>query len=263
MAQNSKIEWTESTWNPVTGCTKISAGCKNCYAERMALRLKAAGSPNYAHGFRVTLHHHALEIPLRWKKPRTIFVNSMSDLFHKNISFDFISKVFDVMRRASHHRFQILTKRSGRLLKLSSRLTWPENVWMGVTVENVNCSFRINDLQQTAAAIKFISFEPLLGSIPNIDLEGIDWVIVGGESGPRARPMKPQWPIDIRDQCLNADVSFFFKQWGGINKKKTGRILDGCVWNQTPRQARIGYHKEVTIGQCARLFPREETLVKI
>ena len=250
MAQNSKIEWTESTWNPVTGCTKISAGCKNCYAERMALRLKAAGSPNYANGFRVTLHHHALEIPLRWKKPRTIFVNSMSDLFHKNISFDFISKVFDVMRRASHHRFQILTKRSGRLLKLSSKLTWPENVWMGVTVENIDCAFRIDDLRQTAAAIKFISFEPLLGPIPNIDLEGIDWIIVGGESGPRARPMKPQWAIDIRDQCLSADVPFFFKQWGGINKKKNGRKLDGRMWNQTPRKDRDEYMKEVTVGQC-------------
>jgi protein gp37 len=235
MAQNSKIEWTESTWNPVTGCTKISAGCKNCYAERMALRLKAAGSPNYANGFRVTLHHHAIEIPLRWKQPRTIFVNSMSDLFHKDIPFDFILKIFEVMRRASHHRFQILTKRSGRLLKLSSRLTWPENVWMGVTVENVDCSFRIDDLQQTAAAIKFISFEPLLEQIPNIDLEGIDWVIVGGESGPNARPMKSQWAIDIRDQCLDADVPFFFKQWGGINKKKNGRILDGCTWDKMPQ----------------------------
>ena len=234
MAQNSKIEWTESTWNPVTGCTKISAGCKNCYAERMALRLKAAGSPNYANGFRVTLHHHALDIPLRWKKPRTIFVNSMSDLFHKDIPFDFISKVFDVMRRASHHRFQILTKRSGRLLELNSRLTWPENVWMGVTVENDDCRFRIDDLRQTAAAIKFISFEPLLGPIPNIDLESIDWVIVGGESGPNARLMKAQWAIDIRDQCLSADVPFFFKQWGGINKKKTGRILDGCTWDGMP-----------------------------
>ena len=250
MAQNSKIEWTESSWNPVTGCTKISAGCKNCYAERMALRLKAAGSPNYANGFHVTLHHHALEIPLRWKQPRTIFVNSMSDLFHKDIPFDFISKIFDVMCRASHHRFQILTKRSGRLLKLSSKLTWPENVWMGVTVENTDCSFRINDLRQTAAAIKFISFEPLLCRIPNIDLKGIDWVIVGGESGPNSRPMRPQWAIDIRDQCLDADVPFFFKQWGGINKKKNGRILDGFVWNQTPQQAKGGHLKEVTIGQC-------------
>jgi len=250
MAQNSKIEWTESTWNPVTGCTKISAGCKNCYAERMALRLKAVGSPNYTKGFKVTLHHHALEIPLRWKKPRTIFVNSMSDLFHKNIPFDFILKVFDVMSRASHHRFQILTKRSGRLLELSSRLIWPENVWMGVTVENADCGFRIDDLRQTPAVIKFISFEPLLGPIPDIDLEGIDWVIVGGESGPNARPMRPQWAIDIRDQCLDADVPFFFKQWGGINKKKNGRKLDGRMWNQIPRKDRDDYLKEVTIGQC-------------
>jgi len=234
MAQNSKIEWTESTWNPVTGCTKISAGCKNCYAERMALRLKAAGSPNYVNGFRVTLHHHALEIPLRWKQPRTIFVNSMSDLLHKDIPFDFISKIFDVMRRASHHRFQILTKRSGRLLVLNPKLIWPENVWMGVTVENAECTFRIDELRQTAAAIKFVSFEPLLGPIHNIDLEGIDWVIVGGESGPNARPMKPRWAIDIRDQCLDADVPFFFKQWGGINKKKNGRKLNGRTWDTMP-----------------------------
>ena len=238
MAQNSKIEWTESTWNPVTGCTKTSPGCKNCYAERMALRLKAAGSPNYANGFKVTLHPHALEIPLRWKKHRTIFVNSMSDLFHKDVPFDFITKVFDVMRRASHHRFQVLTKRSDRLLELSPRLTWPRNVWMGVTVENADCSFRIENLRQTNAATKFISFEPLLGPIPDIDLDGIDWVIVGGESGPRARPMEPQWATDIRDQCLNADVPFFFKQWGGINKKKTGRILDGRIWNQTPHTSK-------------------------
>jgi len=234
MAQNSKIEWTESTWNPVTGCTKISDGCKNCYAERMALRLKAAGSPNYANGFHVTLHEHALEIPLCWKRPRAIFVNSMSDLFHKNVPFDFISKVFDVMRRASQHRFQILTKRSERLLELNSRLSWPENVWMGVTVENADYTFRTEDLRQTGAAVKFISFEPLLGPIPDIDLEGIDWVIVGGESGPKARPMKPQWAADIRDQCLAANVPFFFKQWGGVNKKKAGRTLDGSTWDQMP-----------------------------
>ena len=238
MAQNSKIEWTESTWNPVTGCTKISPGCKNCYAERMALRLKAAGSPNYANGFKVTLHPHALEIPLRWKKHRTIFVNSMSDLFHKDVPFDFISKVFDVMRRASHHRFQILTKRSDRLLELSPRLTWPRNVWMGVTVENADSSFRIENLKQTNAATKFISFEPLLDPILDIDLRGIDWVIVGGESGPGARPMEPQWAIDIRDQCLNANVPFFFKQWGGVNKKKNGRKLDGRIWNQTPHTSK-------------------------
>jgi len=234
MAQNSKIEWTESTWNPVTGCTKISAGCKNCYAERMALRLKAAGSPNYANGFNVTLHPHALEIPLRWKQPRTIFVNSMSDLFHKDVPFDFISKIFDVMSRASHHRFQILTKRSDRLLKLSSKLIWPKNIWMGVTVENDECAFRIDNLREIGAAIKFISLEPLLGPIPNIDLKGIDWVIVGGESGPRARPMEPQWVINIRDQCLSKEVPFFFKQWGGVNKNKTGRILDGRTWDDMP-----------------------------
>jgi protein gp37 len=234
MAQNSKIEWTESTWNPVTGCTKISPGCKNCYAERMALRLKAAGSPNYANGFKVTLHPHALEIPLRWKKHRTIFVNSMSDLFHKDVPFDFISKVFDVMHRASHHRFQVLTKRSDRLLELNSKLTWLRNVWMGVTVENADCTFRIDNLRRTDAATNFISFEPLLGPIPDIDLDGIDWVIVGGESGPRARPMEPQWATDIRDQCLDADVPFFFKQWGGINKKKNGRKLDGRIWDEMP-----------------------------
>jgi protein gp37 len=234
MAQKSKIEWTESTWNPVTGCTKISAGCKNCYAERMALRLKAAGSPNYANGFEVTLHEHALEIPLRWKKPRTIFVNSMSDLFHKDVPLGFISRVFEVMRRASGHRFQILTKRSQRLLELNCKLTWPQNVWMGVTAEDAECTFRIDDLRATGAAIKFISFEPLLGPIPGIDLQGIDWVIVGGESGPKARPMKPEWVTDIRDQSLSAGVPFFFKQWGGTNKKKAGRILDGRTWDQRP-----------------------------
>jgi protein gp37 len=237
MAQNSKIEWTESTWNPVTGCTKISAGCRNCYAERMALRLKAAGSPNYARGFRVTLHEHALEIPLRWKRPRAIFVNSMSDLFHKDVPFDFISKIFDVMNRASQHRFQILTKRSERLLELSARLTWPENVWMGVTVENNECAFRIDHLRQTDAAIKFISLEPLLGPISRINIEGIDWVIVGGESGPKARPMKPEWATNIRDQSLAAGIPFFFKQWGGVNKKKAGRTLDGRTWDDIPLSA--------------------------
>ncbi len=251
MAQNSKIEWTESTWNPVTGCTKLSPGCKNCYAERMALRLKAAGSPNYANGFRVTLHHHALELPLHWKQPRAIFVNSMGDLFHKDVPFDFISQVFDVMHRAPRHRFQILTKRSDRLLKLSTRLTWPQNVWMGVTVENADSAFRIDHLRETDAAIKFISFEPLLGPIPDIDLEGIDWVIVGGESGPKARPMKPQWAADIRDQCLAAGVPFFFKQWGGVNKKKAGRTLDGRTWDGIPEQKPLHHKKGIAVGQCA------------
>ena len=248
MAQTSKIEWTQCTWNPVTGCTKISPGCMNCYAERMALRLKAAGSPNYANGFHLTLHPHALEIPLRWKQPRTIFVNSMSDLFHKDVPFGFIARIFDVMHQTSRHRFQILTKRSDRLLKLSAKLarqtcgglTWPQNVWMGVTAENSDYVFRMDDLRQTGAAVKFISFEPLLGPISDIDLEGIDWVIVGGESGPGARPMKPQWATDIRDQCLAAGVPFFFKQWGGVNKKKAGRILDGRTWDNMPSVTQEG-----------------------
>jgi protein gp37 len=198
------------------------------------MRLKATGSRNYTHGFHVTLHSHLLKMPLRWKQPQTIFVNSMSDLFHNNVPFDFISKIFDVMCQASHHRFQALTKRSQRLLQLSPKLPWPENVWMGVTVENANYTFRIDHLKQTPAAIKFISFEPLLGPIPNINLEGIDWVIVGGESGPNARPMQPEWATDIRDKCLAADVPFFFKQWGGVNKKKNGRALAGQTWSQMP-----------------------------
>jgi len=241
MAQNSKIEWTESTWNPVTGCSKISVGCRNCYAERMALRLKAAGSPNYVNGFRVTLHPHILKIPLHWKQPRIIFVNSMSDLFHNNVPFNFITKIFDVMRQASHHQFQALTKRSQRLLQLSPKLQWPQNVWMGVTVENADCSFRIDHLRQTPVVIKFVSFEPLLGPIPNINLKGIDWVIVGGESGPGARPMNPAWAIDIRDQCLAADIPFFFKQWGGVNKKRNGRKLEGQKWNQMPPSQELLY----------------------
>ncbi|MCK4752613.1 MAG: phage Gp37/Gp68 family protein [Planctomycetes bacterium] len=234
MAQNSKIEWTQCTWNPVTGCTKISLGCKNCYAERMAMRLKAMGQPNYRNGFRVTKHPHVLETPLRWKQPRTIFVNSMSDLFHKDVTFDFISKVFDVMCQASRHQYQVLTKRSNRLLKLSSRLPWPANVCMGVTVEHADYISRIDDLRQTDAATKFLSLEPLLGPIPNIDLNGIDWVIVGGESGPGARPIRPEWVVDIKDQCVDSGVPFFFKQWGGVNKKKTGRLLNGRTWNQKP-----------------------------
>ncbi len=239
MAQNSKIEWTGSTWNPVTGCTKISAGCKNCYAERIALRLKAMGQPNYRNGFRVTIHPHVLEIPFRWKQPRTIFVNSMSDLFHKDVPSEFIERIFDVMRGTPQHRFQVLTKRSTRMLEQNSRLVWPDNIWMGVTVENAECTFRIDHLRQTDTAIKFISFEPLLGPIPDIDLKGIDWVIVGGESGPGARPMRPEWAIDIRDRCLEAEVPFFFKQWGGVNKKKTGRILEGRTWNQIPNTLNV------------------------
>jgi protein gp37 len=234
MAQNSRIEWTESTWNPVTGCTKISAGCKNCYAERMAFRLQAMGSDNYVNGFRLTVHPDVLELPLRWRQPRTIFVNSMSDLFHRDVPTDFILQIFDVFNRTPQHRFQVLTKRSDRLLQLNHKLHWPKNVWMGVTVEHADYAFRIDHLRQTGAAVKFLSLEPLLGPLDNLNLDGIDWVIVGGESGPGARPVESEWVTDIRDQCLMAAVPFFFKQWGGVNKKKAGRLLDGQTWSQMP-----------------------------
>ena len=250
MAQASKIEWTESTWNPVTGCTRISLGCRNCYAERLAKRLKAMGQPNYRNGFKVTLHHHVLDIPLRWRKPRSIFVNSMSDLFHKNVPFEFIEQVFNVMGKASHHRFQVLTKRSERLLELSPKLIWPDNVWMGVTVESADYLSRLDDLRQTDAAIKFVSLEPLLGPIPQIDIKDIDWAIVGGESGPGARPMHPDWPTEIRDQCIAANTPFFFKQWGGANRKKTGRILDGRIWDDMPTESLFDLRRETEIGQC-------------
>ncbi|HET6444432.1 MAG TPA: phage Gp37/Gp68 family protein [candidate division Zixibacteria bacterium] len=234
MAIKSSIEWTESTWNPLTGCTKISPGCKHCYAERMAKRLQAMDQPNYINGFKLALHEHALDIPLGWKKPQMIFVNSMSDLFHKDVPLDFIQRVFDVMKRASWHTFQVLTKRSERLLELSSELYWPANVWMGVSVETEPYTFRIEDLRQTGAQTKFLSLEPLLGPLPNLDLREIDWVIVGGESGPGARPLKNQWVLDIRDQCQNAQVPFFFKQWGGVRKKTNGRLLDGRTWDELP-----------------------------
>ncbi|MFH1741128.1 MAG: phage Gp37/Gp68 family protein [bacterium] len=230
----SLIEWTQSTWNPVTGCTKISPGCKYCYAERMARRLKAMGQPNYANGFQLTLHDCALEIPIRWKHPQIVFVNSMSDLFHKQVPFEFISRVFDVMAQASQHCFQILTKRSKRLLELNSKLPWPDNVWMGVSVENADYTFRIDHLREIDARVKFISFEPLLGLVSDLSLTNIDWVIAGGESGPKARPMESLWVREIRDQCIVAEVPFFFKQWGGVNKKKTGRVLDGRIWDQMP-----------------------------
>lgn len=241
MAANSSIEWTESTWNPVTGCTKISSGCKHCYAERMALRLQAMKQPNYSEGFKLTIHRQALELPLKWKKPQTIFVNSMSDLFHDDVPLPFIREAFDVMRQASWHRFQILTKRSERLATLSVELQWPENVWMGVSVENAHYAFRIQHLRSTAASLKFLSLEPLLGPLTDLDLSGIDWVIVGGESGPMARPMDRRWVTDIRDQCQQAAVPFFFKQWGGGRKKKAGRLLDGRTWDEVPRVARPAF----------------------
>ena len=234
MAVNSSIEWTESTWNPLTGCTKISPGCMHCYAERMSKRLHAMKQPSYANGFKLSLHEHLVELPLQWKKPQTIFVNSMSDLFHKDVPEEFIKRVFDVMRQAYWHRFQILTKRAERVERLSKDLTWTENIWMGVSVENNDYTFRIQHLKRTKAFVKFLSLEPLLGPLPTLELKGIDWVIVGGESGPGARPMQKDWVIDIRDQCINARVPFFFKQWGGVNKNKAGRSLEGRFWDEMP-----------------------------
>lgn len=236
MATKSSIEWTESTWNPLTGCTKVSPGCKHCYAERMAKRLQAMGQPNYQNGFRLSLHETALDLPLHWKQPQMIFVNSMSDLFHEDVPVPFIQRVFDVMRRASWHTFQVLTKRSARLVELDPQLNWPENVWMGVSVENSDYAFRIDHLRQTHSYTKFLSLEPLLGPLPELRLENIDWVIVGGESGPGARPMEQGWVIDVRNQCNHHGVPFFFKQWGGVNKKRTGRELEGRTWDELPKK---------------------------
>lgn len=237
----SRIEWTEATWNPVTGCTKVSAGCRHCYAEPLARRLKAMGQPNYANGFGVTCHDTALQLPLTWRQPRSVFVNSMSDLFHEDVPTDFILRIFEIMRQADWHRFQILTKRSSRLLELDHILPWSPNIWMGVTVENADCVFRIDDLRRSGAAVKFLSLEPLLGPISNLDLTAIDWVIVGGESGVGARPMERSWVVEIRDRCRDASVPFFFKQWGGVNKKKAGRELDGRIWSEMPGALELSY----------------------
>ena len=231
------IEWTELTWNPVTGCTKLSPGCKNCYAERMSVRLRAMGQPHYRHGFEPAVHEDALQAPLNWKKPHMIFVNSMSDLFHSGVPTSFIERVFDVIRRAPSHRFQLLTKRSERLATLAPGLDWPDNLWMGVSVENSQYTFRVQHLQATSARIKFLSLEPLLGPLPCLPLAGVDWVIVGGESGPGARPAERELVAEIRDQCLEAGVPFFFKQWGGFNKKKNGRELDGRTWDEMPHES--------------------------
>jgi len=236
MATRSSIEWTESTWNPVTGCSKISPGCKHCYAERMALRLQAMGQHRYRDGFAVTLQPDAVEEPLRWRKPRVVFVNSMSDLFHRDVPDAFIERVFETMEQASWHVFQVLTKRSDRVRALADRLPWPENVWMGVSVESAAYVERVNDLVQVPASVRLLSVEPLLGPIPGLPLEGIHWVIVGGESGPGARPMQPSWVKEIRSACRRARVPFFFKQWGGVNKKRTGRELDGRTWDAMPRR---------------------------
>jgi protein gp37 len=236
MANNSHIEWTDATWNPVTGCSKISPGCKFCYAERLACRLQAMGQKNYRNGFDVTLQPHMLEHPLRWRKPRRVFVNSMSDLFHEGVPATYVEQVFDVMRRAFWHQFQVLTKRSERLVELNPILNWQPQIWMGVSVENEDYLSRIDDLRRTDAQVKFLSIEPLLGRLSRLNLRRIDWVIVGGESGPGARPVDPEWVREIRNRCIAARVSFFFKQWGGVLKSRTGRVLDGRKWDEMPIQ---------------------------
>ena len=236
MATQSNIEWTEATWNPLTGCSKISPGCKNCYAEKLSYRLQKMGAHNYRNAFQLTLHESAIETPLKWKKPRIIFVNSMSDLFHKDVPVSFIKKVFKVMNDCPQHQFQVLTKRGERLEEIAPELKWTDNIWMGVSVENSNYKTRIDNLLSTKAKIKFLSLEPLLGPLSRFKLKGIDWVIVGGESGPKARPMDESWVIQIRDQCLKKKVPFFFKQWGGVQKHRTGRTLQGRTWDQMPQQ---------------------------
>lgn len=234
MAHNSKIEWTDATWNPVTGCSKISIGCNNCYAERMAKRLKLMGQHRYRNGFQVTLHYDLVERPLRWHKPRRVFVNSMSDLFHDDVPFEFIKSVFETMEECQRHIFQILTKRSKRLLKIFPLLPWPQNVWMGVTLEHESVIDRLNDLRQIPSKVRFLSCEPLVSSLPNLSLEGIHWVIVGGESGPNARPMQLQWVESILYQCKREKVPFFFKQWGGVRKHRCGRTLRGRTYDELP-----------------------------
>lgn len=234
MAKKSNIEWTNMTWNPVTGCTKVSTGCKHCYAEAMAKRLHAMGSPRYANGFRVTLHDDLIELPLTWRKPRRVFVNSMSDLLHDDVPFEFIQRVFDTMKRCPQHQFQILTKRPERLLVISKDLEWTDNIWMGVSVENQRYAYRSQLLREVPARIRFLSVEPLVGRIEHLPLEGIHWVIVGGESGPRARPLDPAWVEEIYHQCRESDVPFFFKQWGGVQKHRTGRELFGRTFDEMP-----------------------------
>lgn len=234
MSTRSNIEWTEMTWNPVTGCTKLSQGCKHCYAERMARRLVAMGAERYRNGFRVTLHPDLLDVPRRWRQPRVVFVNSMSDLFHEDVPSAYIERVFATMRDCPHHTFQILTKRSERLADLAGGLPWPPNVWMGVSVEDARVIGRVRDLQRVPATVRFLSLEPLLGPLDTLPLEGVHWVIVGGESGPRARPIRKEWVESVFRQCRAAGVPFFFKQWGGVRKERAGRELHGRTYNEMP-----------------------------
>jgi len=234
MALSSKIEWTEATWNPVTGCSKFSKGCEHCYAERLCKRLKAMGNKKYENGFKPTAHPESLHEPLDWRQPRMIFVVSMGDLFHEDISDDFIMSVFETMNKAHWHTFQVLTKRAERLLSISERINWTPNIWAGVTVECADYKHRIDLLKSVPSKVRFVSMEPLIGGIGYVELRKVHWVIAGGESGPGSRALDPRWVREIRDQCRDQDVAFFFKQWGGFNKKANGRVLDGKTWNQLP-----------------------------
>ena len=236
MAANSHIEWTEATWNPVTGCTKISAGCKNCYAERLSIRLQLMGNERYQNGFRLTLHKDVVDLPRSWRSGRMIFVNSMSDLFHRDVPLEFIQRVFQTMRECPQHVFQILTKRNERLRKLATQIDWPPNVWIGVSVENAAVLSRIDDLRIVPAAVRFLSCEPLIGSLAGIDLDGIHWIIVGGESGPHSRSMNIEWVREIFRECRKQKVPFFFKQWGGVRKDLTGRLLGGRTYDEMPER---------------------------
>ena len=260
MADRSAIEWTEATWNPTTGCDRISAGCDNCYALTLAKRLKAMGSAKYqtdgdprtsGPGFGVAVHEDSLAVPLRWRQPRVVFVNSMSDLFHARIPAEFVRKVFEVMAATPRHTYQILTKRARRLSRLAPQLPWPSNVWMGVSVEDDSQLDRVHWLRTVPAAVRFVSAEPLLGPLEGIDLTGIDWLIAGGESGRDARPMDPAWVRELRDKCLADGVAFFFKQWGGHTPKAGGRLLDGQTWDERPAPARTDIGTAPLISQAA------------
>lgn len=238
----SKIEWTETTWNPTTGCTKVSRGCQNCYAEKMSLRLKSMGNAKYKNGFKLTTHNRIVNEPFSWKKPRMVFVNSMSDLFHEDVPFSFIEEIFQVMNQNPQHIFQVLTKREKRMFEFSSMLNWTENIWMGVSIEDSNYLNRVEYLKRIPARVKFLSCEPLLGPLDKMNIVGIDWIIVGGESGPNARPIMKEWVNDIKKQCEDLSIPFFFKQWGGTNKKKNGRELNGELFSEMPK---ISYNFEV------------------
>ena len=249
---SSGIEWTDTTWNPVTGCDRVAAGCDNCYALALSKRLKAMGVAKYQSdgdprtsgpGFGVTVHPHALDAPRSWSRPRMVFVNSMSDLFHAKVPIAFVRDVFQVIRDTPRHQYQVLTKRTARLAKVADRLDWPKNLWMGASVEDEGCRERVDHLREVPAAVRFLSCEPLLAGLPGLDLTGIDWMIVGGESGPQARPMKPEWAQDLRDQALAAGVPFFFKQWGGRTPKHNGRLLDGRTWDEFPAGTQFGTAK--------------------